>query len=247
MGLIKSNLAPLKLSTFSMADIEQQARGMLLRARQEADQILAAAKAEGETLKRQMAEKGHVEGKAAGLAQGREEGKNLGEAAAIAENKAKLTQLIAAISKAAGDLDASRRKLEAEARNEVVQLALDIARKVARTLGEAEPAVLQTNIADAMKLVVAQADIRIALNPGQKALFFDLLPKLKATWPTLEHAKIVEDETIAPGGCKIFTGGGEVDADLNHQIDRIAAELLGGNDGHPERSREGSGRDNTGS
>lgn len=227
MGLIKSNIAPPTLAAFSMADIEAQAKAILLRAQQQADQLLAAAQAEGESLKQQMAAQGHAEGKLAGTAQGREEGKKAGEAAAINENKAKLTQLIVALSKAATQLDASRRKLEAEAQNEVVNLAIAVARKVAKNLGESEPAVLEANINDAMKFVIARADVRIALNPAQRHLFVDLLPRIKAAWPTLEHATIVEDPAIVPGGCKLLTRGGEVDADLDHQIDRIARELLG--------------------
>lgn len=227
MGLIKSNNpAATKPVTFSMADIEAQARAMLLRARQQADQLLAAAQSEGEVLKEEMHAQGLAEGKAAGLQQGKDEGKKLGEAAAMNENKAKLTQLIAALTKAANDLESSRKKLLAEAQGEVVNLSIGIARKIAKTLGENEPAVLQANVADAMKFVVSQADIRIGLNPAQKTVFHEILPKLKASWPNLQHVEIVEDPTIAAGGCRIFTRGGRVDADIDTQIDRIAAELL---------------------
>lgn len=227
MGLIKStNPAATKPVTFSMADIEAQARAMLLRARQQAEQLLAAAQGEGEVLKEELRAQGLAEGRTSGLQQGRDEGRKLGEAAALNENKAKFTQLIAALTKASEDLESSRKKLLSEAQQEVVQLSIAIARKVAKTLGENEPSVLQANISDAMKLVVSQADVRIGVNPAQKTVFAELLPKLKSTWPNLQHVEIVEDPAITPGGCRIFTRGGNIDADLDTQIDRIATELL---------------------
>jgi len=227
MGLIKStNPAATKPVTFSMADIEAQARAMLLRARQQAEQLLAAAQGEGEVLKEELRAQGLAEGRTSGLQQGRDEGRKLGEAAALNENKAKFTQLIAALTKASEDLESSRKKLLSEAQQEVVQLSIAIARKVAKTLGGNEPSVLQANISDAMKLVVSQADVRIGVNPAQKTVFAELLPKLKSTWPNLQHVEIVEDPAITPGGCRIFTRGGNIDADLDTQIDRIATELL---------------------
>jgi len=37
---------------------------------------------------------------------------------------------------------------------------------------------------------------------------------------------IVDDDSLAPGGCRIATAGGLIDADLDEQINRIAADLL---------------------
>ena len=34
--------------------------------------------------------------------------------------------------------------------------------------------------------------------------------------------------TLVPGGCRVTSGQGEVDADLNAQLDRIAAKLIPG-------------------
>src|SRR5438067_518624 len=77
-----------------------------------------------------------------------------------------------------------------------------------------------------MKLVIQSTDVRIAINPKQNATLTKALPQLKLKWPSLEHVAIVEDESIAPGGCRISAGQGKVDASLDTQIDRIASELL---------------------
>ena len=69
-------------------------------------------------------------------------------------------------------------------------------------------------------------DVRIAIHPKQRETFLAALPQLKLQWPALEHVELIEDLTVSPGGCRILTRGGEVDADLDRQIDRIAADLL---------------------
>jgi len=43
--------------------------------------------------------------------------------------------------------------------------------------------------------------------------------------------EIVEDESIAPGGCRVFTSHGHVDADLQTQLDRVTMKLLPGGGG----------------
>jgi flagellar biosynthesis/type III secretory pathway protein FliH len=68
--------------------------------------------------------------------------------------------------------------------------------------------------------------VRIAIHPSQRAALIELLPQLKMQWPTMQHAELVDDATLAIGGCRVFTHGGAIDADLNQQLDRIEAELM---------------------
>ena len=77
-----------------------------------------------------------------------------------------------------------------------------------------------------MRMVVRSADVRIAINPQQRATLNEMLPKLTLNWPKLEHVEIVDDATIAPGGCRIFTNAGVIDADLDQQLARIASDLI---------------------
>ena len=76
------------------------------------------------------------------------------------------------------------------------------------------------------KLVVKAADVRIAIHPSQRKTLDAALPRLALQWPSLSHVQIIEDPSIAPGGCRVFTEHGQVNADLDAQLDRIAGELL---------------------
>src|SRR5581483_10424469 len=93
MGVIKSTNAPASIQAFSMRDIEAQAKAILLRAQQQADQLLAKAHAEGLEIRQKAYDQGNAAGRADGLKTGTEEGKNQGRQAALLENREKLEQL----------------------------------------------------------------------------------------------------------------------------------------------------------
>lgn len=226
MGLIKSSHAPASLCAFSLADIERQAKAILLRARQQADQLLAAAQAQAEQLKQQATAEGLAEGRQSGFAQGLEQGKRDGRQQALNESRAQLQQAMQALSGALAALDAGRADLEASALMEVVELAIAIARRVTKRQALIDPGVLAANLQEAMKLVVKSADVRVAIHPAQRRTLDAALPQLQMQWPNLTHVQVIEDPSLAPGGSRIFTAQGQIDADLDAQLDRLAAELL---------------------
>ncbi len=226
MGLIKSANTPATLATFSMKDIELQARAILVRAQSRAEELLAEAQQEGEKLKEAAYAQGHAAGREDGFARGREEGRRSGHDQALGEHREKLSALAASLVAGVKDLDNSRQRLEVEGLKEVIELAIAIARRVTKRQGLLDPDVLRANLAEAMKMAVHAADVRIALHPSQKQTLLDELPKLALTWPSLGHAELIEDASLSPGSCRIFTAHGQVDADLDGQLDRVVDQLL---------------------
>lgn len=226
MGLIKSANAPLAMLPFSMKDIETQARALMNRAKERAEVFLIEAQKEGEALKAAAKVEGLALGKREGLAKGLEEGRKSGQQQALSEYRAALAQLITALAKSSVDLDAARQQLEAEALTEVIDLAVAIASRVTKRQGLIDPQVLVANVNEAMKLVVSSSDVRIALHPSQKQTLLDALPLLELVWPALKHVQLIDEETLAPGGCRIFSRGGQIDADLDGQLDRVIADLM---------------------
>lgn len=211
---------------FSMKDIETQARALIARAKERAEALLIEAQHEAEQLKAAARAEGVAEGKREGLAKGLEEGRRNGAQQALGEHRSQLANLIKALTQSAADLDGSRQRLEAEALKEVIDLAVAIASRITRRQGLIDPQVLIENVGEAMKLVVSSSDVRIALHPSQKQYLLDVLPNLQATWPALKHVQLIDDDSLAPGGCRVFSRGGQIDADLNGQLDRVVADLL---------------------
>jgi flagellar assembly protein FliH len=240
MGLIKSINVPASLSPFSMRDIENQARAILAAAKERAEMLLGEAQLEAEKLKAEARAAGAVQGKAEGLAQGLEEGRKTGHDQALAEHRVKMTEVVTALSAACAELDASRRHLEADALQDVIELSIAIARRVTKRQAQIDHAVMTENLREAMKLVVHASDVRVVVNPKQKATLEAELPRLKMSWPKLDHVTIVEDATLAQGGCRIITPGGSIDADLDDQLDRVIADLLPEGSASPDPSARGS-------
>lgn len=225
MAVIKANNLPKGSAAFSMADIEQHARAILARAKAQADQLLAEAQQQAAQLKANAVK----EGKAAGLEQGKKEGRDQAIAQAktqaLTEQKAKIAETVAVITKAAKELDARIASVEQDARVELVPLALTIARRVSRIQSKTNPAVVEANVSEAVRLVMNKSSLRIAVHPTQREAIQTLLPQLKLQWPTMQHVELVDDPKLATGGCRVFSAGGVIDADLDTQLDRIATEL----------------------
>jgi flagellar assembly protein FliH len=226
MGLVKAAEAPVGLTAFSMRDIEAAARGILIRARNDAAQIIGEARAEAEKIKAEAKTGGFAEGRQQGLAQGLDEGKKSGHAQALAENGKALGELIKSMTEAVRDLDERRDDLHTAGLREVVDLACGIARRVTRRQAAFDPQVLCNNLKEAMALAIHAADIRIAMHPSQKQTLEKELPNLKMAWPQLKHIELVEDAGISPGGVRIYTVHGNIDGQLETQLDRLAAELI---------------------
>jgi flagellar assembly protein FliH len=169
---------------------------------------------------------GLVEGRKQGMTEGTAEGKKAGHAEALAEHGAAIKQLVETLTKAARELEASRDELLAQGLQEVVALSCAIARRVTKRQGLLDPAVLAENLKEAMTLAVHAAEVRIELNPAQVQRLEAELPGLRVSWPQLKHVQISPDPAISPGGVRIKTLHGEVDGQLDAQLDRIASELL---------------------
>jgi flagellar assembly protein FliH len=94
--------------------------------------------------------------------------------------------------------------------------------------------VLAENVRESLKLLMRRDEVRIAIHPTQIGTLRELLPRLNLDWPGLQGVEMMEDASIAPGGCRVTAGQGEIDADLQHQLDRIAAVLIPDHDGGGE-------------
>lgn len=233
MPLIKSSSAPATAIAFSLRDVEQHARQLIARAKEDAQKILDEARIEAEQLKLRAHDNGLIEGKTLGIRQGREEGLKAGRDDALAQHREQLSQAVSALKQAATEIDRSRHDLHEEAVNDVLELAIAIARRVTKLQGVRDPQVAVANVTEAMKLVSHASDIRIAIHPDQKSTLDAALPALRLEWPQLRHVEIVEDAALTPGSCRLFTAQGQVDGEIEEQLERIVSDLVPAREGSP--------------
>ncbi|MEM8874948.1 MAG: FliH/SctL family protein [Planctomycetota bacterium] len=226
MPLLKADNVPTTARVFQMEDVQKQASAIVDAAKQKAATILARADAEAAAMRDEAQEAGYATGLEQGTEDGQVRGHEEGKAEALASHQAQLQQLITTLSAALESVDTHRQALADEAAADVARLAVAVAEKITRRQGSVDPEVLARNITAAARCATGAHDVRLAVAPGQAQLLSGTAFDLELRWPDLKHAKIVEDDTIAPGGCKITAVGCEVDATLDTQLERLAAELL---------------------
>ena len=145
---------------------------------------------------------------------GYQAGFNEGRKRAAAE-AAKLAALVASLSGATADLDQ-------QIAQQVLDVALEVARQMLRTALEARPDLILPLIQDAIRsLPVLGEDRRVRLHPQDAALTRELAGESLQTagWT------LIEDASIARGGCVVSSTHGEVDATLEARWHRIVASL----------------------
>jgi len=118
-------------------------------------------------------------------------------------------------------LDEAMQNLERELSQELIELALDIAKQMLTRALEVKPELLLPVVRAAIESLPHNAQHPfIHLHPQDAALVREMLnAEPHAGW------RVMEDMRVAPGGCRIETSTAEVDATLPSRWHRIAAAL----------------------
>lgn len=173
-----------------------------------------------EALRREAEERGYAAGYQRGSEIGREEGHREGLTAAqrqIAVEVEKLSQILDFMSRPLAELDDS-------VEQELVYLAIEIARQLVRRELKTSPGEIVAVVRDAVGLLpVARQGLRVYLHPQDAKLVreaFDLDEQAPA-W------RIVEEPTLSRGGCKVVSEKSRIDATVEKRLGAVIATVLG--------------------
>jgi len=229
MALIKNkDAAALALRGFEdLGDLRRQAETLLAQARAEAQRILDEASAEAQRLIDDAAPRGEAEGRRRGEAEGREAGSRAGREAALTEQRQRLDELAAAWTAALDTVESGRNDLLLAAREDVVELALALGRRITHRVIEADPSVVRDQVAAVLELIAAPTRLTLTVHPDDRALVAQVMPDLHQRLAAASHVEIRTDEGVTRGGCIVTTGVGKIDATIERQVARIAEGLLG--------------------
>ena len=164
-------------------------------------------------------QKAHQEAYAAGRAEGL--------AAARAESEPQLTQLKAQVQRMSAIFDQLARPLEnmdAQVEQQLVNLALAIAKQLVRRELKTDPAQVIAVVRETVGLLPASArDVRVHLHPEDAAVVRE-----KLATPSADRAwSIVEDPVMTRGGCRVTTDTAQIDARLETRIGGVISAILG--------------------
>lgn len=171
-----------------------------------------------EQWRREAEKEGYRDGHAKGMEEGR-----------VAARQ-ELADSIEVVNRIRATLAEPLRELDREVEQQLAQLALVLAQQIIRRELKTDPGQVVAVIRESLPLLPAGArHVRVRLHPDDAALVREALGLDEAT----EGWKVVDDPTVARGGCEIHSEFSHIDATIEKQLNGLAAGLLG-----DERERE---------
>lgn len=111
---------------------------------------------------------------------------------------------------------------------DILEISVDIARKIIKKEVEQDPQVILNSIVDVMRtLSKEEPRITVKLNPLQVDLVKTELPEYISSMGIDAKITVIGDDSIEEGGCILNTNNGIVDASINTQLEIIKAALKG--------------------
>ncbi|MCG8587582.1 MAG: hypothetical protein MI757_22980 [Pirellulales bacterium] len=197
-------------TAFNFDDMAEQAGQYLDDVRAQASSIVSQAQAEAKSI-RQSA---------------RLEGKREAEQQAHQVVESRMAQtLLPSLKKLAEDIAQARETWTARWERGLVQLATAIAEKVVRREISNQPEISLEIVRESLNMTAGIPQLTIRLSPSDYETLGPEVEKLADQIRTVGTARVVADESISPGGCRVDSEFGVIDQQIESQLARIAEEL----------------------
>ncbi len=116
-------------------------------------------------------------------------------------------------------------QLDSQIENELVKLALTVAKQLVRRELKTDPGEVLACVREAMvALPLAARNVRLILHPEDASLVREML----ALGGNERGWQIVEDPLLSRGGCKISSDTSQIDASVERRLHTVIANVLGG-------------------
>ena len=109
----------------------------------------------------------------------------------------------------------------------MLDFALELAAKIVGRIAAEGATAARENLRKALELAEASAAVCVKVNPAQLAGLNLCLPELLEALGRSGEVRMVGDEAVSPGGVKVQTDCGEIDATIETQWANVVEALLG--------------------
>ncbi|MCL6560447.1 MAG: flagellar biosynthesis protein [Firmicutes bacterium] len=206
---------PLESAEELLAEARAMAEEIINGARAEAERILGQAKAQCE----KMREETYKEAFDAGSRDGYREGM------ARAEREAQTIR--AQASGVLTQAEALRMETIKSLESEIIDLARDIAEKLLAAHLSLEPEAVLHVAGESISLVADRLNVVLYVNPLEKDLVNNKKEVLLRLLPPKAEIRVIADESISRGGCRVDTERGSVDATMESRRELLMEALYG--------------------
>lgn len=194
--------------------IRQEAEDEAARIRKEAEESAAEIERQADRkagdAETEARRKGFEEGREAGFTEGRSEHERLVERLHVIINKA--------IER--------RNEIIEESEAQIVNLVLQISKKVVKVISENQRNVVINNVTQALRKLKEKTDVIVRVNIADLDMVTSHIQDIVDRVEREHHITVAEDSTVDPGGTIIETDFGEIDARIASQLQEIEDRIL---------------------
>lgn len=198
---------------FDFSDMADQANDYLGSVRVEAEKIVEAARREAAVVRQ--------EAEAAGCRAAEQAIERILDDK-VAKQMKTLTPALEAAARQIGD---AKQDWLRHWDSTAVSVAVAIAGRLVRGELARRPEIGVEWIRQALELAAGSGEIAIRLNPADCQTLERQVRQIAAVLMPLAEVRLVADEAISPGGCRVVTEFGAIDNQLETQLERIKQEL----------------------
>jgi flagellar assembly protein FliH len=191
-------------------EAEEEAKRLVDEAKEEADKLISDAQSQADSIEREAREKGVEQGEEKGFAAGRAEVDRLIDRLHVIINKS---------------IERRHAILE-EAEGQIVELVLQIAKKVVKVISENQKNVVINNVVQALRVLKSKSDVTIRVNMQDLQMTSEHTQQIIRTIERVGNVTVAEDSTVDPGGAIIETDFGQIDARISSQLREIEDRIL---------------------
>ncbi|MFQ6008175.1 MAG: FliH/SctL family protein [Candidatus Zixiibacteriota bacterium] len=165
-------------------------------------------------------QKGYDEGHRAGLNQGRSEG------------RAQTEEVLQQFDQAIKDAVVQRESLLQEAKLKVLDLVMQISRKVTFDAVTVDPEATLAIIGGVIDTLTDRSKLKIRINPDHLPVVQQNVEQYLKEPSILKQITLEADPRVRYGGCLIETPSGDIDARVESQLDVVEEVLCAGEENH---------------
>lgn len=196
-----------------------QAEETIKSAGDTADEIVCQAQLDSEQIKKQASRDGFQQGSREGFDKGYREGM----AKAAEESSDIRAQAIDVLDQA----EKLRRSTMDSLEIEIINLACEIAERLLSVHLSMDREVILGVAAESLRMVADRLNVVLYINPDELELVENRMDEMKSILPARGQFQVVSDSAIQPGGCKVETEQGWVDATMETRREALLKALYG--------------------
>ncbi len=179
-------------------------------ARKQAGQIVEGAEKQASDVEKEAFHKGYEDGSGSGYDSGRSE----------------VERVIDRFHMIVSKTIERRNEVIEESEAQLVQLVLQISRKVIKVISENQRNVVINNVVQALRKLKSRADVIIRVNITDLKTTTQHTRELLARMERVNNLSVMEDSSVDPGGAIIETDFGQIDARIASQLREIEEAIL---------------------